>query len=52
MELTKGNFYVVTKGLKAGDKVVLEGFQSLKDGAEIKPEEKSADSVYAELTQK
>ncbi|WP_316737791.1 efflux RND transporter periplasmic adaptor subunit [Pedobacter aquatilis] len=49
MDLTKGKFYVVTKGLKAGDKVVLEGFQSLKDGTKIKPEEKSADSVYAEL---
>jgi len=49
MDLTKGKFYVVTKGLKAGDKVVLEGFQSLKDGTKIKPEEKSSDSVYAEL---
>jgi membrane fusion protein (multidrug efflux system) len=49
MELTKGNFYVVTKGLKAGDKIVLQGFQSLKDGAEIKPEEQSADSVYSEI---
>lgn len=52
MELTKGNFYVVTKGLKAGDKIVLEGFQSLKDGSEIKPEEKNADSVYADLNNK
>ncbi|WP_199139506.1 efflux RND transporter periplasmic adaptor subunit [Pedobacter sp. ASV12] len=49
MELTKGNFYVVTKGLKAGDKVVLEGFQSLKDGTAIKPEELNADSVLAEV---
>lgn len=49
MELTKGKFYVVTKGLKAGDKVVLEGFQSLKDGVKIKPEEQNADSVYAEI---
>ena len=49
MENAKDNFYVVTKGLKAGDKIVLEGFQSLKDGAEIKPEEKSADSVFADL---
>lgn len=49
MELTKGNFYVVTRGLKAGDKIVLEGFQSLKDGTEIKPEEKSADSIYSEI---
>ncbi|KIA95329.1 hemolysin D [Pedobacter kyungheensis] len=49
MELAKGNFYVVTKGLKTGDKVILEGFQSLKDGTKIKPEEKAADSVYAEI---
>jgi len=49
MDLAKGKFYVVTKGLKSGDKVVLEGFQSLKDGTKIKPEEKSADSVYAEI---
>ncbi len=52
MELTKGNFYVVTKGLKAGDKIVLEGFQTLKDGGQIKPEEKAADSVYADLQNK
>ena len=49
MELAKGNFYVVTKGLKAGDKVILEGFQSLKDGTKIKPEVKNTDSVYAEI---
>lgn len=49
MELTKGNFYVVTKGLKTGDKIVLEGFQSLKDGTEIKSEEKSSASIYEEL---
>ncbi|RZL35828.1 MAG: efflux RND transporter periplasmic adaptor subunit [Pedobacter sp.] len=49
MDLAKDKFYVVTKGLKAGDKIVLEGFQSLKDGVKIKPEEKSADSVYADL---
>jgi len=49
MEITKGKFYVVTKGLKAGDKIVLEGFQSLKDGTKIKPEDKNTDSVYAEI---
>jgi len=49
MDLAKDKFFVVTKGLKAGDKIVLEGFQSLKDGAKIKPEEKSADSVYADI---
>ena len=52
MELTKGNFYVVTKGLKAGDKIVLEGFQSLKDGSQIKPEEQVADSVFADVRNK
>jgi membrane fusion protein (multidrug efflux system) len=49
MQITKGKFYVVTKGLKAGDKVVLEGFQSLKDGTKIKPQDLNADSVYAEI---
>lgn len=49
MEITKGKFYVVTKGLKAGDKIVLEGFQSLKNGTMIKPEELNTDSVYAEI---
>lgn len=49
MQVTKGKFYVVTKGLKVGDKIVLEGFQSLRDGTKIKPEEKNTDSVFAEL---
>ncbi|RZK79817.1 MAG: efflux RND transporter periplasmic adaptor subunit [Pedobacter sp.] len=52
MEIPKGNFYVVTKGLKAGDKIVIEGFQSLKDGAQIKPDIKATDSVYSELKSK
>ena len=49
MQVTKDKFYVVTKGLKAGDKVVLEGFQSLRDNTKIKPKELNADSVYAEV---
>ncbi len=49
MENTKGKFYVVTKGLKAGDKIVLEGFQSLKNGTMIKPQAFNADSIYAEV---
>ncbi|RZK92252.1 MAG: efflux RND transporter periplasmic adaptor subunit [Pedobacter sp.] len=52
MDLTKGNYYVVTKGLKAGDKIVLEGFASLKDGDKIKPAAKPADSVFAEAKNK
>ncbi len=31
------NVYAVTSGLKAGDKVVVEGISSLRDGMEIKP---------------
>ena len=44
-----GQFFVVEKGLKAGDKVVLEGVASLKDGTPIKPVTVSADNVYADL---
>ncbi|WP_256007600.1 efflux RND transporter periplasmic adaptor subunit [Pedobacter deserti] len=46
MEVTSGDFYVVTKGLKPGDHLVLEGFQSLKNGAQIKPEMQNSDVVY------
>ena len=49
MQVTKDKFYVVTKGLKAGDKVVLEGFQSLRDNTKIKPQELKADSIYADV---
>lgn len=49
MEVTKGNFYVVTKGLKAGDKIVVEGFASLKDGVKIQPNVQSTDSVFVAL---
>ena len=35
--LNDGKSYLVTKGLKAGDKIVVEGVQSLRDGQEIKP---------------
>ncbi len=47
MSNTKNNYYVVTSGLKSGDKIILEGFSSLKDGDKIKPNEKNADSVFA-----
>ncbi|MBC7418210.1 MAG: efflux RND transporter periplasmic adaptor subunit [Pedobacter sp.] len=49
MDLTKDKFYVVTKGLKPGQKIVFEGFQGLKDGTKIKPQEKNVDSVYKEI---
>lgn len=52
MQVTKGNFYVVTNGLKAGDQIVVEGFTSLKDGSKIKPLEQPVDSVFSELNHK
>ncbi len=48
MDLTKGNYYVVTNGLKVGEKIILEGFAGLRDGDKIKPIVKSTDSVFAE----
>lgn len=35
--LNDGKYYIVTKGLKSGDKIVIEGVQNLKDGQSIKP---------------
>lgn len=40
-----GNYYLVGKGLKAGDKVVYAGFDRLKDGAIIAPQPLSLDSL-------
>jgi membrane fusion protein (multidrug efflux system) len=46
MESNNGQYYVVTSGLRPGDKVVLEGVATLKDGVAIRPRQVSADSVY------
>jgi membrane fusion protein (multidrug efflux system) len=46
MDNTAGKFYVVTEGIKAGDKIVLESSGNLVDGTAIKPNEVSAESVY------
>ncbi|MBB5439058.1 membrane fusion protein (multidrug efflux system) [Pedobacter sp. AK017] len=37
MDSPAGEFYVVKKGLNAGDHVVIEGMGGLKDGTKIKP---------------
>lgn len=37
MDAPSGDFYVVKKGLNAGDQVVTEGMGSLQDGMKIKP---------------
>ncbi|TFF35416.1 efflux RND transporter periplasmic adaptor subunit [Mucilaginibacter psychrotolerans] len=49
MDLAAGQYYVVTSGLKTGDKVVYDGNSSLKDAAPIKPEVMAADKVYQDL---
>ncbi|HYJ39078.1 MAG TPA: efflux RND transporter periplasmic adaptor subunit [Chitinophagaceae bacterium] len=40
-----GNFYVVEKGLKPGDKIVYSGLDRLREGVMIKPESLSMDSL-------
>ncbi|SHG21783.1 efflux RND transporter periplasmic adaptor subunit [Pedobacter caeni] len=49
LQNTAGNFYVIQDGLKAGDKIVLEGVATLKDGTPIKATATSAETVYADL---
>lgn len=49
LENTAGNYYVVTSGLKVGDQIVLEGVAALKEGSEIKANNVSGETVYADL---
>jgi membrane fusion protein (multidrug efflux system) len=49
MENTPGNYYVVTSGLNDGDQIVLEGVATLKDGSQIKVQNQSPETVYADL---
>jgi len=41
-----GQYYVVTEGLKAGDRVILEGVHLLKSGQVIIPQEADAARIY------
>jgi membrane fusion protein, multidrug efflux system len=49
MDKTPGQFFIVTSGLKSGDRVIAEGANNLKDGTQIKPVDISAESVYQGL---
>lgn len=49
MDNTAGQFYVVTDGLHAGDKIVLESANNLPDGTTIKANPVSEESVYGNL---
>ena len=40
-----GNYYMVEKGIKSGDKIVFSGVDKLSDGAKINPEPMSLDSL-------
>lgn len=42
---TTGHFYLVSGGLKAGEKIVYQGIDRLHDGVIIKPKAMNADSV-------
>ncbi|PUZ26427.1 efflux transporter periplasmic adaptor subunit [Chitinophaga parva] len=42
-----GNYYLVSKGLAAGDKIVYTGLDRLRDGAVIQPELKPLDSLVS-----
>lgn len=43
---TSGNFYLVSGGLKPGEKIVFRGIDRLRDGMVIKPEPMSTDSLF------
>jgi len=40
-----GSMWIVEKGVSAGDSVVAEGVQKVKDGAPVNPKPVQADSV-------
>ncbi|WP_256012816.1 efflux RND transporter periplasmic adaptor subunit [Desertivirga xinjiangensis] len=44
-----GQSFVVQEGVKAGDKIVIEGIGTLREGSKIKPVPVKADSVYNSL---
>lgn len=53
MDNNDGHFYVVTEGLTKGDKIVMEGLGTLRDGVTIKPVQiTNTDSLYRDLNEK
>ncbi|MVN22525.1 efflux RND transporter periplasmic adaptor subunit [Mucilaginibacter arboris] len=49
MQNTPGQFYVVQTGLSKGDKIILEGAGTLKEGTQVKPKEADENSIYQDL---
>src|SRR5690606_8676624 len=52
MDNDDGQFYVVSSGLKPGDKIVMEGLATLRDGLDIQPVAVNADSLFQPVTTK
>ena len=48
---TENQMYVVQRGVRAGDNIVVEGVQNLRDDMAIQPRKISADSLYSSLAQ-
>lgn len=46
---SNGKVFVVENGLKPGDRIVLEGVATLREGEVIKPVPENADSLYNEM---
>ena len=49
LENTPGQYYVVTGGIKSGDKIIAESVNNIKDSAEIKPLQVNTDAIYKDL---
>lgn len=49
MENNDGSNYVVESGLHEGEKIIIEGVATLKNGTAIKPRMVNADSVYQKI---
>lgn len=48
LENTIGDLFIVQSGLKPGDRIVIEGIGTLKEGMAIKPVQANVDSLYAQ----
>jgi len=49
MDQAVGQFYIVTGGLKPGDRIIAEGANNLRDSTQIKPVEANANDIYKGL---
>ncbi len=49
LDNTPGQYYIVSGGLKAGDRIIVESSSSLADGTIVKPADVNPESVYKNL---